>query len=197
MKQKLTLVLSLLLLTTAIYAQNAKKYKFAPGAKKPTLFGFGFTLSDYNAPKNFGKNGNARTLDIRDMSAGISVSYLKGLTPFIDFSAKLNGVFHDYSALYNNLPGKTEIGIEFEPAVYIRPVKDENKWAPFLSVGAGLGLYTNKIGAYVPLGGGIQFNASNTTYVFLQAQYKVALTPKVNPDNLVFSIGFAQNIATD
>ncbi|MFM2359440.1 MAG: hypothetical protein RLY16_1433 [Bacteroidota bacterium] len=197
MKQRLFIVAGLLLLATMVNAQKAKKYSFIPGAKKPTLFGVAFTLSDFNAPKSFGANGNATALAIRDMSAGVSVSYWKGLTPFIDFSAKLNGVFHDYSALYNNLPGKTEIGLEFEPSVNFRPLKDENLWAPFLTTGAGLGLYTNRVGAYVPLGAGIQFNGNRTTYLFLQAQYKVSLTPSVLPDNMFYSFGFAQNVSSD
>jgi hypothetical protein len=128
------------------------------------------------------------------MSAGVSLSYWQGLTPFIDFSAKLNGIFHDYSAIYYGLPGKTEIGLELEPTINIRPLKDENIWAPFLTTGLGMGLYTNHLGAYVPIGGGLQFNASSTTYLFVQAQYKWSLTPKVLGNNLFYSIGFAQNI---
>jgi hypothetical protein len=57
-----------------------------------------------------------------------------------------------------------------------------------------MGLYTNHIGAYMPLGVGLQLNASSTTYFFLQAQYKLALTPKVLDNNLFYSLGFAQNI---
>lgn len=194
MKQKLTLLITIVLLASAAFAQKQKKTGFVPGQKKPALFGIGFNLSDFNAPKNF-KNSNATTLPIADMSPGVSVFYLQGLTPFIDFSAKLNGVFHDYSAIYSGITGKTEIGLEVEPSINIRPIKDENLWAPFLSVGLGAGLYTNKIGAYIPIGGGIQLNAGSTTYFFLQAQYKWAVTTKVLGNNLFYSIGFAQNIS--
>ena len=197
MKQKLTLLITLIFLAFAANAQKSKKFGFAPGQKKPELFGIAFNLSDFNAPKNFAKNSNAATLPIADMSAGVSVSYWKGLTPFIDFSAKLNGIFHDYSALYYNTPGKTEIGLELEPTINIRPLKDENLWAPFLTAGVGMGLYTNHIGAYVPLGAGLQLNASSVTYFFLQAQYKWSLSPKVLGNNLFYSIGFAQNIGSD
>lgn len=204
MKQKFTLLFALICLSLALSAQKnksgQKNKKFslsAPGQKKPSLFGINFSLSDFNAPKNFGKNSNASTLAISDMSAGVSLSYWKGLTPFIDFSAKLHGVFHDYSALYNNLPGKTEIGLQLEPTLNIRPLRDENIFSPYLLVGAGIGLYTNRGGAYIPMGGGLQFNASSITYFFLQAQYNATLTPKVVPDNLMFSLGFAQNVSGD
>ncbi len=197
MMRSTLVILSALLLCSGVSAQQKKKNGLVPGQKKPALFGIAFTLSDFNAPKNFGGNSNGTTLPIKDMSAGVSVSYWKGLTPFIDFSARLNGIFHDYSSLYQGLPGKTEMGIELEPTVNIRPLKDENLWAPFLTAGLGAGIYTGKMGAYVPLGGGIQFNASNTTYLFIQAQYKWALTTQVTRNNLFYSLGFAQNIGGD
>jgi len=197
MKQKLALLFIICCLALTVVAQKGKKLGVAPGQKKPELFGIAFNLTDFNAPKNFSNGSNASTLPIADMSAGVSLTYWKGLTPFIDFSAKLNGIFHDYSAIYYNTPGKTEIGLELEPTLNIRPIKDENLWAPFLTAGVGMGLYTNHIGAYVPLGGGVQLNASSVTYFFLQAQYKWTLTPNVLGNNLFYSFGFAQNIGGD
>jgi OOP family OmpA-OmpF porin len=196
MKEKLALLIAVSFLTSAIIAQGPKRLGFAPGQKKPDLFGIAFTLTDFNAPKNF-NTGNGVSLPVKDMSAGVSLTYWKGLTPFIDFSASIHGIFHDYSALYFNTPGKTEIGLELEPTINIRPVKDENMWAPFLTVGLGGGLYTNHMGAYVPLGGGLQFNASTVTYFFLQAQYKWSISPNVIGNNLFYSLGFAQNIGGD
>ena len=197
MKQKFALLLLLAFIVTAVSAQKAKKYAFVPGAKKPGLVGFAFTLTDFNMPNNWGSNGNATSLPVKEMSAGVSLFYVKGITPFVDFTARLNGIFNDYSALYQGKTGQTEIGLEFEPTLSIRPLKDENKWAPYLVSGLGIGLYTNRIGAYLPIGAGVQFNASNTTYLFLQGQYKAPLTPKVCPKNMYFSIGVAQNISTD
>ena len=197
MKQKLLLLITVTLLTGACYAQKNKKNGMVPGQKKPSLFGIAFTVTDFNAPKNFGSNSNASTLKIKDMSPGASLYYWKGITPFIDFSARLNAVFHDYSANFSGKPAKTEMGLELEPTINIRPLKDENVWAPFLTAGIGAGIYTGRMGGYVPLGGGLQLNASNTTYFLLQAQYKWSLTPKVLGNNVFYSIGFAQNVGND
>ncbi|HMP21538.1 MAG TPA: hypothetical protein PKC39_11320 [Ferruginibacter sp.] len=174
-----------------------KQIYFTPGQKKPRLFGIAFTLTDFNAPKNFGSNSNASTTAIKNLSAGVSVGYWSPLTPMIDFSGKINAVFHDFSAIYKGTPGKTEVGIEVEPSVIIRAVKDENLLSPFVSAGLGFGLYTDRAGAYLPLGMGLQLNASSHTYLFVQMQYKVSLTPKVLGDNFFYSIGFAQNIHGD
>lgn len=195
MKLKLTLLAAMTCIALFSFAQTqkTKKNTFVPGQKKPELFGIAFTLTDFNTPKNFGKS-NATSLKIKDMSAGASLYYWKGLTPFIDFTARLNGIFHDYAADFSNQTATTEIGLELEPSVSIRPLKDENVWAPFLTAGAGFGVYSGRMGAYIPLGAGLQLNASNTTYFFLQAQYKWAITSKVFDNNLFYSIGFAQNI---
>jgi OmpA-OmpF porin, OOP family len=199
MKHLLTLlgIIIFLVSATAVAQQTSKKNFPVRGQIKPALFGIAFNLSDFNAPKNFGSNSNGKSLSIKDMSQGFSLYYWKGLTPAIDFSAKLNGIFHDYSAIYYQLPGKTEIGLELEPTINIRPIKDENLWAPFLTAGVGMGLYTNHIGAYIPLGAGLQLNASSTTYFFLQAQFKLAITTKVLDNNLFYSLGFAQNISSN
>ena len=194
MKQKLTLLLLLAFLASASFAQKKAKQKSTPGQTKGTLVGIAFNLSDFNAPKNFGAKSNAVSTSVTNMAKGVSFMYWKGLCPKLDFSAKLNGIFYDYSAIYYNTPGKTEIGLELEPTINFRPVKDENMWAPFITAGIGAGLYTNHVGAYVPLGIGLQFNANSSIYFFLQGQYKASLTPKVLGDNLFYSLGFAQNI---
>ena len=193
MKQKLTLLTIVFFLAIEVVAQNHKKSGIAPAQKKPSLFGIAFNLTDFNALKNSNIPG---TLGLKNKGAGVSLYYWKGLAPFIDFSTRLNGIFYNYSALYSGTPGKTEIGIELEPTINIRPVKDENIFAPFLTAGAGVGLYSNHPGAYVPLGAGIQLNASSVTYFFLQAQYKWSITPKVLGNNLFYAVGFAQNIGS-
>lgn len=198
MKLKLTLLIAIVCIASSTFAQTQKTKKngFVAGQKKPGLFGIAFTLTDFNAPKNFGKS-NATTLKIKDMAPGVSAYYMKGLTPFIDFAAKFNSVFFDYSSTFANRTVKTEIGLELEPTVNIRPLKDENVWAPFISAGIGGGVYSGRMGGYVPLGVGLQLNSSSVTYFFLQAQYKWSITPKVFDNNLFYSIGFAQNIGTD
>lgn len=195
MKRKLILLTSVVFIASFSFAQKTKKNGFVPGQIKPSLFGIAFTLTDFNGPKNFGSNSNATTIHIKDMSAGASIYYWKGLTPFIDFSARLNGIFNDYSAVYTGKSSNSSLGVELEPTINIRPIKDENSWSPFLTAGIGAGIYSGHTGTYVPLGGGLQFNASSTTYFFLQGQYKWSLAASgVLGNNMFYSLGFAQNI---
>ena len=163
MKLKLALFIALSVFSTALFAQHAKK---------GNLIGLALTLSD--------------------MSKGVSITYWKGLCSKVDLSAKANLIFRDYSLIYQGISGKSEIGIEVEPNLHIRLVPDEAKIAPFVSTGVGVGMYNDKFGAFVPAGGGIQFNMQGQTYLFLQAQYKFTLTKKILGDNMFYSFGFAQ-----
>ncbi len=198
MKQKLTMFVATLILATGAFAQKKATKDFTSN-KKGQLFGIHFSVSDFTTPETFKTSPNAisqserKFPNIKDMSFGLGFSYWKGLTPKIDFAATLNTVFHDYSSLYAGTTGTNEVGVELEPTFNIRPIADNNRWAPFLTVGIGGGLYSNKIGAYAPVGGGVQFNMASTTYFFAKMQYHFAITTDVLKDNLFYSVGFAES----
>ena len=184
MKLKLTLITALSLFTTIAFSQS----------KKPQLFGLHYNLTDFKSITSFNTPSSGKGYSsLKDMSKGFSLSYWRGLTTKLDLTVKANAVFHDFSSIYQGTTGKTEIGVELEPTVSIRPFSDAAKLAPFLTTGVGVGIYNDKFGSYIPAGGGLQLNFDNTTYLFLQAQYKFTLTEKVLGDNLFYSVGLAQN----
>lgn len=188
MKLKLTLIIALSVFTTAVFSQKNTS------TKKGQLLGLHFNLSDFKGTSGISDPAKSNGYSsIKNMSKGISFSYWRGLTTKVDLSAKLNTIFHDYNLIANGLSDKTEVGIELEPTINIRPMGDGAKLAPFLTTGVGVGYYTGNFGAYIPAGGGIQLNWSNTTYLFVQAQYKFTLTKKVLGDNLFYSIGIAES----
>lgn len=198
MKQKLTLILALTLLATSGFSQ---KNKMSNDSKKGTLLGLHFNLGDYNTPLGL-KNPNTGKVynRVSDMDKGFSISYWRGIKSKIDFSTKLNVMFGDYrrfKAAVNTSTQKTEIGVELEPSIKLRPFNDGALMNPYLSVGIGGGFYTNKIAGYVPVGVGFQVNLNHTVYLFAQADYRWTLTKKVIPDELFYSFGLAQNIGKE
>lgn len=193
MKQKLKLFLVFAILCNIAYSQ-----KNWSADKKGQLFGVHFNMADFKAPTGIKDPISGKVYSsIREMDKGFSLSYWRGLTSKIDLAVKANAMFRDYSGIYQGITGKTEIGLELEPTLNIRPFKDAAKIAPFLTAGIGAGLYNDKIGAYAPAGVGLQFNMNNLTYLFVQAQYKFTLTKDVLGDNLFYSLGFAQNIGKE
>jgi OmpA-OmpF porin, OOP family len=197
MKQKLTLILALSLLATSAFSQKSKK--MGSGDKKGPLFGLHFNMQDFNAPLGIKDPITGKVYStFKDMTKGFSLSYWKGLTSRLDVAVKLNGSFRDYRAIRTGLTNKTEFGAELEPTLNFRIFPDKALFNPFLTAGIGGGYYTNKIGAYVPAGAGLQVNFNSLTYMFLQAQYRWDITKKTAVgDNLFYSVGFAQNIGKE
>ncbi len=199
MRQKMAFTVLLALLMSGAFAQKMKKADRFSSAKKGSLFGLHFNLADFRTPEAIEKTTFSDAFKgdawrkMSNMSNGFSLSYWKGLKNTIDFSMKLNIMFADYSAIYNDLPGKTEIGIELEPTLNFRPWGDNHLFAPFVTAGVGTGIYTGRLGLYAPVGLGVQANLNSVTYLFLQSQYKVALTDKVLGDNIFYSFGVAEN----
>ena len=196
MKQKLTLLFSLLVIVTCASAQMMEsKYS---SAVKGSLFGIHFNLLDIKTPVTLKSNSGPRTFTrLKDMDYGFSVSYWKGLTKNIDFSTRAGMIFHDYATNDRNQidNNKETFGFELEPTLNFRPYGDDALVAPFLTLGVGGGYYTGKAGAYVPAGLGLQVNLRSVSYIFIQGQYRFALTKDVLKDNLFYSLGFAQNIS--
>jgi len=208
MRKKSLFTLLLISIVSGVIAQKSQtKFNAASQArnnnftsnKKGQALGIHATFSDFTTPQTFKSSptpisqSERKFPNIKNLSAGISVSYWRGITPRIDFAGKLNTVFHDYAALYRGVSGKSEIGVELEPTINIRPFNDDNRWAPFLTVGVGGGLYSDKLGGYVPVGGGLQVNWGSNTYLFVQGQYHFSLTKDILADNLNWSIGFAES----
>ena len=198
MKQKLTLLLSFLVFIAISNAQMTEsKYS---SAKKGTLVGIHFNALDLKTPITFKSAAGTRTFStVQDMDYGFSVSYWKGLTNTIDLSAKAGILFHDYSTIdrAETNPKGENIGVEVEPTLNFRPYGDNSLISPFLTAGVGVGAYNGKFGAYIPAGVGVQFNFNSISYIFVQAQYRFTLDKKIVSDNLLYSLGFAQNISKE
>jgi len=166
--------------------------------KKGELIGFHFNSIDFITPKTWAdKNSPRRFAHFADMDYGLSLSYLRGYKPNIDFALKLSGMIHNYAGDRNQGTNKTEFGLEIEPTVNAHALPDNNFFSPFLTAGLGAGLYTGKFGAYVPAGVGDQLNFNSLTYLMLQANYRFSLTQKNLDDHLVYSFGILHNIGTE
>lgn len=194
MKQKLTLVLALIVLATGAFAQKMK----SSSDKKPALFGIHLNAIDFKTPVTLKNSNSPRDFaNLNDMDFGMSLSYWKGLTSKIDFAGKFNAMIHNYAGDRNEATTKTEMGLELEPTLNFRLFNDDALIAPFLTAGVGGGYYTGEFGAYAPAGVGIQVNFNSVTYLMLQAQYRFTLTKDILKDHLLYSVGFAHNFGPE
>ena len=197
MKQKILLFFSFALMASGLFAQANMDKSYA--AKKSTLFGIHFNMLDFKTPVSWKNNTSPRNgTTTSDLDYGFGLSYWKGLTSRIDFSAKINALIHNYSSTDRGIATtNTEAGFELEPTLNVRAFKDYNVFNPFITAGIGAGLYTGKFGAYVPTGVGLQVNFNSLTYLLVQATYHWTLSKDAVKDNLIYSIGLAQNFGPD
>ncbi|MEO9021329.1 MAG: OmpA family protein [Ginsengibacter sp.] len=166
---------------------------------KQSAFGFNFGFVDFTTPTYLDtaslssafKHGDIT--NFKKMSPSVSLSYWKGLNRYLDFSGRISGVLCDYtldSKSHENLGG------EAEAALNVRPISDNHFFSPFLTAGIG-GAYYDKLGGYVPVGIGFQFNVQSQVYFLLQSQYRMTLSDKILPNNLYHSIGILANIGKE
>jgi OmpA-OmpF porin, OOP family len=198
MKQKLTLLLSFMVVVCVASAQMMDS-KFT-SKKKGSLVGIHFNALDIKTPVTLKSAAGTRSFSkLKDMDYGFSVSYWKGLTKTIDFSTRAGMLFHDYEFEDRGVVNQNQrqYGFEIEPTLNFRPYGDNALISPFLTTGLGVGYYQNKFGAYVPAGMGAQLNLRSNTYVIAQAQYRFTIAKKIVKDNVFYSLGVAQNISKE
>ncbi|HLX90317.1 MAG TPA: hypothetical protein VKR32_01460 [Puia sp.] len=157
--------------------------------QKCSLIGFSANLTNFTKPLSIGnsfKNGNS--------SAGFSIMYWRGINRNLDFTFRYNGLFTNYSK--NPSPSNSsDYGNELESDVHGRLLADNKFVQPFVTTGLGLAVYGGKWGVFVPLGGGIQFNFEEITYLFLHMSYRATLTSSKLDNSLFYSLGIAESIS--
>jgi outer membrane protein OmpA-like peptidoglycan-associated protein len=158
-------------------------------------------MNDFETAKELRAVGLATTLGnnnwtkVRRMSPGLGLSYIKGVTNFIDIESTLGASF----AVMPNRFGVTPIGSNEKflltgTVMANTKVLSDNYWiSPYISAGVGAAKYGKSFGAFTPIGLGLQVNFYDEAYLLLNSQYRVPVT-----DNLGYhvyhSVGLAGTI---
>jgi OmpA-OmpF porin, OOP family len=157
--------------------------------QKCSLIGFSANLTNFTKPLSIGnsfRNSNS--------SAGFSIMYWRGIKRNLDFTLRYNGSFTNYSK--NPSPSNSsDYGNELELNIHGRLLADNKFVQPFVTAGLGLAVYGGNWGIFVPLGGGIQFNFEEITYLFLHMSYRATLTSSKLDNSLFYSLGIAESIS--
>ncbi len=168
-----------------------------PAGKKSSWI-FGVTSSDYTFFKNVQDSTLSKTIQQKDWlrpaksSFGVSVGYFRQLTNHIDFSGNLTGTFSSFSKNFVKADSIGQAGFtpQLDAMLHFRLLKNTAKVNPFLAGGIGGGSFLSNFAAYIPAGGGLQFNFNGGTQMLVQAQWRKALTGGISNDYLHYSLGF-------
>jgi outer membrane protein OmpA-like peptidoglycan-associated protein len=187
------IALLLCLCNSLVFAQKKTE-------KKHSVISYSVIISDYSFFKSakgasFGKAFKQKGFfNPGNSSFGIGVSYWKGLTSHIDLSGNLGGTFSNFPASFvkNDSVGQAGFSTNLDALLHFRAFKEKAKINPFLTGGIGAGYFSNQLAVYVPIGIGLQFHFKGGSFVFVQTQWRMALTSGITKDYMFYSIGFAQ-----
>lgn len=190
MRKIIGCLLALLVLHPVVFSQESNNYR-----QNPTL-GVSFFFHDFKTAqlirnttlstvlrnKQFGK--------IKDMSPGLAISYIDGLTNHFDFSTTLAGSFLDYLKKDGTTFGKDNFLLEWDASVRGKMFSNKYVVSPYLQAGIGGSMYKGTFGAFVPLGVGVQVNMFDEAFLLINSQYRVPVTESVNY-HFFHSVGLA------
>lgn len=169
---------------------------------KPAVLAFNLSFSDYTTPALIRDSSFSKALQGTDWlnpgkkSFGLGISWWKQLTPRIDFSANFTGTFSNFPELFvkGDSIGQAGFTPQLDALIHLYALKPSAFVNPFLTAGAGGGLFQSEFAAYAPLGMGLKFRFKEGAFLIAQTQYRLALTDGINNDYLFYNIGFAQTI---
>jgi len=166
--------------------------------QRPTL-GIYFFFNDFKTAANIRATSlrevlrNSQFGKLKEMSPGLALNYMTGLSRHFDLSGTLTGSFLDYNKRDGTSLGQDKLLLEGDVSLKGKLFSNRYWVSPFLQIGAGISKYRTYWGAFVPAGMGFQVNLFDEAFFIIQAQYRVAVTNAVS-NHFFYSIGIAGNI---
>lgn len=186
------IVSALLILSCIALQSTAQNSTFV----KKRSIGFSFIANDYRTPELLRTTSyasvvrNEQFAKLSEMGHGFAIHYIQSALPNIDVAASFGGSFVNFA-----LPGKSnsssnrflaELDVTGNFKMFEKAVVN-----PYLIAGVGASKYTNVFGAFVPLGGGIDFDIVGEAKLFTQFQYRLPVTTEANKHHFQVSFGIA------
>ena len=172
--------------------------------KKYGMFSFNINYSDYGFFKAVNDSSFSHAFNRKGLfksgnsSFGLGVSYWKGLGSHFDLSGNFIGTFSNFPALYlkGDSIGKAAFSPQLDLLLHGKMFKESSKINPFLTAGIGAAYFGPQLVVYAPVGVGLQFHFNSGAYLFILAQWKMALTDGIKDDFMFYSLGFGQHKKT-
>lgn len=128
-----------------------------------------------------------------DMQIGFGLNYFKGITPWLDGIATLDGSGIDYVFKDGSTNGSSKFLLDATVGINVKLFNDNKPVVPYFFGGAGLSYYAKNAGLYFPIGLGVQINLFNEAFITSNMQYRFAGSQQVN-DHFYYTIGIGTSI---
>ena len=192
MRRGFLLILSFILYQLPIFSQD-KTYIQDPTLSVSFLFNDFKSAANVRATSLFGAIRDNQFGKIGEMSPGLGLNYIEGITRHYDVSITLAGSFLDYP--FENRIQFNKDYFLIEGDVSLRRKIFSNKYwvSPYLQLGVGASFYSGYYAAFIPAGGGLQVNFFDEAYLLVNAQYRIPVT-NLSSYHFFYSVGLAGNI---
>jgi OmpA-OmpF porin, OOP family len=174
--KKIVFLFSAVLVAVTTFAQT--------NAKKAPSLAIHYAFTDYKTASDLRSSSLVSVLNASNfykaklMSPGLAISYMEGFTPNIDFAGTLTGTFvnHPTTGGFTNTTGADGLLLEAAGTANFKLLTDNYFLSPYITVGIGASKWQNYYSAFIPVGLGLQSNLGGNTFVFLNSQYRIAVT---------------------
>ncbi|MGB8194535.1 MAG: hypothetical protein WCF67_21565 [Chitinophagaceae bacterium] len=188
--------LACMLLSVFTYAQNESSEDYTRG---PAI-GVYFFLNDFKTASEIRATSLNSVLDkkqfgkVKEMSPGLAITYMKGISNNLDYAITASGSFVDY-ALQNRgtTTGSEKFLLEVDAMVIGKMFTDRYWFVPNIQIGVGASKYGSYYGAYLPAGLGLQLNFFNEAYLVINSQYRIPIT-ETSQYHFYHSLGIVGNL---
>ncbi|MGB3007501.1 MAG: thrombospondin type 3 repeat-containing protein, partial [Chitinophagaceae bacterium] len=191
MKKIISVLFALYLLVPASFGQNEEI--------RPKALGVSFFLNDFVTPQRIRTTSLSQVLadkkfaKMREMNAGLAVTYFKGIGKHVDIAASLGGSFMRYP-----MPGRTFLNnnllLETNASLNLKMTTEAYWLQPYLSLGVGAHKYRSYYGAFLPLGVGMKVNLFDEAHLFITSTYRVPVTTETANYHFQHSLGIAGSL---
>lgn len=188
MKKNTGVLLAVLLVWVAAVSQN--DYIQRPALGIFFFFNDFKTAADIRATSLRTVLRDGRFGKLKDMSPGLAINYITGLSKHFDFSSTLTGSFLDYTTTEGTTLGEDNLLLEGDVSLKGKLFSNRYWVSPFFQVGTGISKYRGYWGAFIPAGTGIQLNLFEEAWLIFNAQYRIAVTNTCS-NHFMYSIGLA------
>lgn len=194
MKKISGLIAALALLPAIAFCQDNKPSK--DYIQTPT-FGVHFFFHDFQTAANIRATSLSTTIrnktfgKVKEMSPGLALNYIQGLSPSFDFSAMISGSFTDYPKKDGGTLGDNALLLELDASVRGKMFSNAYWVSPYVQLGVGVSKFQGYWGAFIPAGVGVQLNLFDEAFLLVNSQYRVPVTDGTANYHFFHSIGLA------
>lgn len=186
--------LACMFLSVFTYAQdntdNNREYK------RPAAIGVYFFLTDFKTANDIRTTSLNSVLDrkqfgkIKEMSPGLALTYIKGISNHLDYAITASGTFVDFAFPNRPSAGSEKFFLEVDASAVGKMFTDRYWLVPTINLGIGASKYGVYYGAYIPAGVGLQLNFFNEAWFIINSQYRIPITETQNY-HFYHSVGIA------